>query len=239
MNTEIANRLCAYRKHHGLSQEELADRIGVSRQAVSKWERTEASPDTDNLIRLSQMYGVTLDDLLYTDPGASAEEKDTPCEENPPIKDHISFKNGIHIRSSDGDRVDIDHTGIHIAEGGDSDDDEEDRLLEQCKEAFPWYRAWCKFPYPIVCVIAFFLLGFLVPGAWAWCWLVYLTIPLYYTLGSAIVIRNPHHFAYPVLVVIVYLCMGLFFELWHPGWLVFLTIPLYYTFFKDGDKDPD
>lgn len=64
MNIETANRLLQYRKQHRLSQEELAAKIGVSRQAVSKWERAEASPDTDNLILLAQIYGVTLDELL-------------------------------------------------------------------------------------------------------------------------------------------------------------------------------
>ena len=64
MNIETANRLYQYRKKNNLSQEELAAKIGVSRQAVSKWERAEASPDTDNLILLAKLYGVTLDDLL-------------------------------------------------------------------------------------------------------------------------------------------------------------------------------
>ena len=50
MNIEIANRLVQMRKKMGLSQEQLADKLGLSRQAVSKWERAEASPDTDNLI---------------------------------------------------------------------------------------------------------------------------------------------------------------------------------------------
>ena len=64
MNIETANRLFQYRKKHNLSQEELAEKIGVSRQAISKWERAEASPDTDNLIILAKIYGVTLDELL-------------------------------------------------------------------------------------------------------------------------------------------------------------------------------
>ena len=50
MTIELANRLAELRKQKGLSQEELADRLQVSRQAISKWERGEASPDTDNLI---------------------------------------------------------------------------------------------------------------------------------------------------------------------------------------------
>ena len=66
MNIEIADRLQQLRKKNGLSQEELASRIGVSRQAVCKWERAEASPDTDNLVLLSQLYGVSLDELLKT-----------------------------------------------------------------------------------------------------------------------------------------------------------------------------
>ncbi len=67
MNIEIANRLVQLRKANGLSQEELAAKIGISRQAVSKWERAEASPDTDNLILLSRLYGVSLDSLLATE----------------------------------------------------------------------------------------------------------------------------------------------------------------------------
>lgn len=67
MNVEIAQRLSARRKQAGLSQEALAERLGVLRQAVSKWERSESSPDTDNLIALAQLYGVSLDDLLYVD----------------------------------------------------------------------------------------------------------------------------------------------------------------------------
>lgn len=64
MNLEIANRLVALRKENHLSQEALAERLGISRQAVSKWERAEASPDTDNLIALARLYHVSLDELL-------------------------------------------------------------------------------------------------------------------------------------------------------------------------------
>lgn len=67
MNLKIANRLVQLRKSHHLSQEALAQKLGVSRQAVSKWERAEASPDTDNLILLSRLYGVSLDTLLCMD----------------------------------------------------------------------------------------------------------------------------------------------------------------------------
>jgi transcriptional regulator with XRE-family HTH domain len=67
MNIDIANRLYELRKKNSFSQEELAEKIGVSRQAVSKWERAEASPDTDNLILLSKLYNLSMDELLSTE----------------------------------------------------------------------------------------------------------------------------------------------------------------------------
>jgi len=79
MNIETANRLKQMRTKFGLSQEELASKIGVSRQAVSKWERAEASPDTENLILLAKLYGVTIDELLRAEtPGVSLNKEDYP-----------------------------------------------------------------------------------------------------------------------------------------------------------------
>lgn len=52
------------RKRHGLSQDALAERLNVSRQAVSKWERDEAVPELDKLVALSQAFGITLDELV-------------------------------------------------------------------------------------------------------------------------------------------------------------------------------
>ena len=68
MNIQFADRLVALRREQGWSQEELALRLGVSRQAVSKWERAESSPDTDNLIALARLYGISLDELLLHAP---------------------------------------------------------------------------------------------------------------------------------------------------------------------------
>lgn len=66
MNIEIANKLQQMRKKNNLSQEELAAKMGVTRQAVSKWERAESAPDMENLILLAKLYGVTIDELLNT-----------------------------------------------------------------------------------------------------------------------------------------------------------------------------
>ena len=74
MKIEIAKRLYEYRRASGLSQEQVAAKISVSRQAVSKWECAESSPDTDNLIALAMLYGVTVDELLFADPEKTAAE---------------------------------------------------------------------------------------------------------------------------------------------------------------------
>ena len=67
MNIKLADRLVELRKQNKLSQEALAEKLGLSRQSISKWERAEASPDTDNLIALAELYGITLDQLLGND----------------------------------------------------------------------------------------------------------------------------------------------------------------------------
>lgn len=70
MNIEIAQRLYELRRKHGFSQESLASALGLSRQAISKWERSESAPDMGNLIALADLYGMTIDELIR------------PCSEN-------------------------------------------------------------------------------------------------------------------------------------------------------------
>ena len=74
MNITIANRLVELRRANGYSQESLALKLGISRQAVSKWERAEASPDTDNLIALARLYRISLDELLLHTPEREGEQ---------------------------------------------------------------------------------------------------------------------------------------------------------------------
>lgn len=61
--TTFSERLAVLRKERGLSQEMLAEQIGVSRQAVSKWEVGEATPDLNKLLSLADVLDVSLDDL--------------------------------------------------------------------------------------------------------------------------------------------------------------------------------
>lgn len=61
---KLNEKIYYYRKQAKLSQEELAARVGVSRQAVSKWELGEATPEVDKLLALARVFGVTTDELL-------------------------------------------------------------------------------------------------------------------------------------------------------------------------------
>jgi transcriptional regulator with XRE-family HTH domain len=87
MNIKLADRLVSLRKENKLSQEALAEKLGLSRQSISKWERAEASPDTDNLIALAELYGMSLDELLGNEPVKS--EKTEKAEKK---KDNKSLK---------------------------------------------------------------------------------------------------------------------------------------------------
>jgi len=68
MLVTTGERILKYRKEAGLSQEELAERVGVSRQAVSKWETDAALPETEKLPRARAGLGVSVDELLGNDP---------------------------------------------------------------------------------------------------------------------------------------------------------------------------
>jgi transcriptional regulator with XRE-family HTH domain len=138
MNIDIANRLYELRKRYNYSQEELADKIGVSRQAVSKWERAEASPDTDNLILLAKLYNVSLDELLSTI---------EPVESFPGPTVYVQGEN-------DGN-------------------DREDRPG----------NVWLAFPYPILVTIVYLFIGF-VFNLWHPGWILFITIPLYYSVAA-------------------------------------------------------
>lgn len=132
MDLAMAQRLVDRRKAAGLSQEALAAQLGVSRQAVSKWERSESSPDTDNLIALAALYGVSLDELLYGEAASDADSSEDGSTEtvdeakeaedsaehadcgDKPLVD-ISLARGIHvIDPNKGEEVHVGWNGIHV-----------------------------------------------------------------------------------------------------------------------------
>lgn len=77
----FSDKLIALRRKAGWSQEELAERLNVSRQSVSKWESAQSMPDIDKIVQLSSLFGVTTDYLLkdgQDDPQPAAAETPSP-----------------------------------------------------------------------------------------------------------------------------------------------------------------
>ncbi|WP_242246647.1 helix-turn-helix domain-containing protein [Bacillus cereus group sp. BfR-BA-01523] len=92
----LGEQLKKLRESKGFSQEDVAKKIGVTRQAVYKWENDKSYPDIDNLILLSEMYNVTLDEL---------------------IKGNQNFKEKIHIDEEDEDFEKENEFGFYIGFG--------------------------------------------------------------------------------------------------------------------------
>ena len=64
MNMNISERLQELRKKEGYSQEQVAEMLGLSRQAISKWESGQGKPEIDNIIKLTEIYHVSADYIL-------------------------------------------------------------------------------------------------------------------------------------------------------------------------------
>lgn len=87
----VGEKIQAYRKALGISQEELGQRLLVSRQTISLWEKGQTMPTIDNLIRLKEIFGVSVDEIL--DVGNDTDADKTPSEPEPmPYEAHmVSF----------------------------------------------------------------------------------------------------------------------------------------------------
>ncbi|RDB79707.1 XRE family transcriptional regulator [Eggerthella lenta] len=200
MNVEIAQRLAAMRREQGYSQEELAERLGLSRQAVSKWERAESSPDTGNLIALAKLYGVSLDDLLRIDEDVvddvAFEEKDKhataaaqarataeQAHQAPPAQPQPQPQ---PVQQPYYGAAPMPQQPVQPAQP-------QAPYAPQASQAPESYDAqlrrprgpWSTFPYPVPCVLVFLGGGFLF-GWWHPGWFVFLTIPLYYWIAHII-----------------------------------------------------
>jgi len=213
MNVEIANRLVQLRKQSNLSQEELAMRLGISRQAVSKWERAESSPDTDNLIALASLYRLSLDDLVHSDLPPE------PTAYVPPYQSEAA--EAALVDSSEDEPVeDAVKPEDALPEGSFYDTKQGKKHMEGFLQ---------KAPYPVLITFIYLVIGFLF-NLWHPGWLLFLTIPLHYMPDRG---KSPLGLlANPVMITLIYLILGIFFHLWHPGWLIFLAIPLLQAYAK-------
>ena len=99
MNETMGNRIAKYRKLKNLTQEALAEQLGVSSQAVSKWENDLSCPDISLLPKLCGILGITTDELLM---GRSDEVRLVPVEQRKSL-DELTLR--VRVNSAEGDRV--------------------------------------------------------------------------------------------------------------------------------------
>ena len=99
MAYSLGKKIHELRREKDMTQEALAERMGVSAQAVSKWENDLSAPDIAALPKLAQIFGVTVDELLGADP--EPEVRIVPMEE----RDMSKLLLRIQVDSSDGDKV--------------------------------------------------------------------------------------------------------------------------------------
>ncbi len=178
MNVETAQRLADLRRSKGFSQEGLARKLGLSRQAVSKWERAESSPDTENLISLAKLYGVSLDELL------------NPSDE---IEDDIEFENEDRARQREAEAAERARTHEAAARATEAATQASDAAAKAAQAATsggavgstPVKGPFQSFPYWAVCWLLFFLLMFPF-GAGPFAALIFFTIPIYHWVARAL-----------------------------------------------------
>ena len=99
MNETIGNRISKYRKEKGMTQEELAGKLGVSSQAVSKWENDASCPDISLLPELCRILGISTDELLT---GNTNEVRLVPVEQRKSL-DELTLR--VRVNSAEGDKI--------------------------------------------------------------------------------------------------------------------------------------
>lgn len=222
MDIKTADRLQELRKSHGYSQEALSEKLGVSRQAVSKWERGESSPDTDNLIALANIYGITLDDILNSEKEIISKRN---MSLNPPMP-----------------KMDL---GSEPA-GEKEHTEKPDEKKEKKKSLYPNLgKSLFKFPFALV-VAGIYVVMNLVSHNWHPSWIMFILIPIYYHFAGACFTKTSKGFLFaqpvPEIVILSYLVLGFISGLWGAGAILFIIIPLYYwgvAFYKSAKRSND
>ena len=197
----FGDNLYTLRKQRGLSQDEFAEKMGVSRQAISKWERNESYPDTENLIAIAKFFGVSIDDMINTSLDHGTEDTISNDTVSADVID-IEDKDNSETNRAKSKRTAMDIwlnlpypiviTVIYLLWGFLTDDGWSigwtlfvtipvySSIIECIK-----VKRITPFCYPIFVTFIFLLFGMLY-GVWHPLWVIYLTIPIFYSIAPAI-----------------------------------------------------
>lgn len=196
MSIKQGEYLKKLRNEHNLSQEQLSEILGISRQSISKWEQGNSAPDIENLTNLSEYYGVSVDSLVKGEPDGTAEEKIIIAEEKTESKEKentpdSSEKKKGHTWLFAGFPIIavIGYCVIGALFGGKG-------------WAFGWIvlltiplfytsviairkKKPIIFCYPVLVLMIYLVLG-LAFSLWHPLWIIFLTIPLFYIITARI-----------------------------------------------------
>jgi transcriptional regulator with XRE-family HTH domain len=200
---KLEEKIFILRKQKGMSQEQLAEKMGVSRQSVSKWELGESAPDLANIVGLSEIFGVSTDYLLKD---ASINGEYGGGEQT-----KSEFANSQYSNRP----FEVEEPVI-IAKmiGGDS------------KSRGSKTALWTM-------VTAIYLLIGFIADIWHPTWLIFLVAAAIAAIlptankeaiewkGGKIIRALTVVLSLWTMVVLFYLSLGFFWDLWHPGWMVF------------------
>jgi len=218
MINNIGERIIALRKFHNMSQETLAEKLGVSRQSISKWERGEAMPDIYNTSGLADVFGLTIDDFINGE--ATTTNNEAEIEEVEKKSEEDILKEKQKIKETGEKKIIIGIAIIILSAFG-----------------------FISFPFSSEINVLFFgvliTLGiiYIVKGGFL--------LEKYYTYASTKnnndLDENPTEkekkkkkkdaigTIISVSCTIIYLYISFVYGLWHPGWLVFMLIPIAYA----------
>ena len=211
MKETFGQRLSRLRKEKGLTQEDVANQITISPQAVSKWENDISSPDILVLGNLADILDVSVDELLGRD-----SKEETVVEDKPKVEEEKVIDKQPETKKKSFN-VKVTNNKVQLI-------------------VTPTLFALALVGYFILGIFwKDQMMG------WAMGWILFLIPIIVGSIISAIQDRSFTKFAYPILVVAVYCTLGYLgtyfgFSGWETYWFLFITIPAYYAIFGSIDK---
>ncbi len=236
---DFGNFLYSLRKQRGWTQTELADRLGVTNQAVSKWENGDSFPDTGLLVPLAELFGVSVDELLKGKRKPLPAENQKTLESEKPtnaVTNNAACEKKPFAESDSAQNLSENETKIEENAESQKNDDINSAPPRRKKLA-----ALFDGVIMLSATVAFFLLGAL-GNYWYVCWLAFpvgVTLcALLKAIDEYIAKRKTSEFCGFIMLacVDVFLLLGVQYSLWHPAWIVFLVGPLFCALFGAIDN---
>lgn len=253
LQQSLSDRLAFYRINSGYSKEDLAQKIGVSVDVITQWEIGSATPDVQEVLSLSNLYGVSVDDILRSQvrpndvPRQQFYENTTQNQYNANAQSdtyNANNQSASYNTPPQGNAYNVPPQGnaqqnsqqweetVNAAAG--------DFVKKVFKNGFRVFggalapttaRLMFVFPFPLI-VVAVYLFAGSVLHLWHPAWILFLLIPCYYMIAASLKAKSFKSFLFiqpvPIVIVMLFLIFGFMFHIWHPTWMLFLLIPIYY-----------